>query len=527
MQRGRGNPNRGAPTKEMYAQAIGVKFKAWRTLFSQEQFLATVAQIPAVKEELLDTWLEDKVNTTGRETFEAGWYQYYKIKRDVKAKEAAIDQDFYKSFLMWLIGKGKPSDHDVTPWGREAHALQIPEVRALMDAFLDEISLVENAIAKLLFRGPQTLNEYFIYYKYILQHEKYMLSGDPWFFLEFKRYAGKLDNQGRASRMGESGQPIPDTQDWIKVRDVFAETGERNAELLANIRDNLAAYQSDTQIVLGELREGMEAVRKGNLYLQKQEKDAWNYSGSDSESDVTTSTLETTIVKLDAVVDKLDAKLDKEMELLQLLYGKNQPEPPAKMEEPPVEPPPAPEPAAKPVPEAGLPPELNLAAIVRRQAQKHIVAEPQLLPPELDLAQLDNPPTLEGRSITPPPVPATGDHPPNSSETVNKIRQGLSPQEQQQTESTREAVAIQARRRFGLAYPSDKYPEHEQFVQDAERLAAMAQSVNISPERLREPTSLAIDDVIEGIMKGDRGRANQGLEKLRQYVIQARKTTQK
>lgn len=385
MQRGRGNPNRGAPTKEMYAQAIGVKFKAWRTLFSQEQFLATVAQIPAVKEELLDTWLADKVNTTGRETFEAGWYQYYKIKRDVKAKEAAIDQDFYKSFLMWLIGKGKPSDHDVTPWGREAHALQIPEVRALMDAFLDEISLVENAIAKLLFRGPQTLNEYFIYYKYILQHEKYMLAGDPWFFLEFKRYAGKLDSQGRASRMGESGQPIPDTQDWVTVRDVFAETGERNAELLASIRDNLAAYQSDTQIVLGELREGMEAVRQGNLYLQKQEKDAWNYSGSDSESDVTTSTLETTIVKLDAVMDKLDAKLDEEMELLQLLYGKNQPEvpqPEAKIEEPPVVAPPVPEPA----PElADLPPEPNLA-----EAGNPVV-EPQVVPEEPPTAPVPEP----------------------------------------------------------------------------------------------------------------------------------------
>lgn len=390
MQRGRGNPNRGAPTKEMYAQAIGVKFKAWRTLFSQEQFLATVAQIPAVKEELLDEWLEEKVKTTGRETFEAGWYQYYKIKRDVKAKEASIDQDFYKAFLMWLIGKGKPSDHEVTPWGREAHALQIPEVRALMDAFLDEISLVENVIAKLLFRGPQTLNEYFIYYKYILQHEKYMLVGDPWFFLEFKRYAGKLDSDGRASRMGESGRPIPDNQNWIEVRDVFAETGERNTELLTKIREDLGNYQSATHRVLEQLAELQAARRRGHAVTAAQEKEAW-YSSSDEEYQTGQDTENPQIAKFDATLEKTNAVLEKTTEVIEKLSMKLGPSGGL--------PTPLPEPAAEPSPEV-LPPELDLAALDN--------------PTEPDLFDVPNPEmfgqavpgpeeVLELRAVSPPP----------------------------------------------------------------------------------------------------------------------------
>lgn len=308
MQRGRGNPNRGAPSKEIYAQAIGIKFKAWRTLFSQEQFLGTVTQIPAVKEELLQQWFEQRIKETGEDQFETGWFDFFRVKREVEAKEASIDQDFYKSFLAWLLGKGKPSDHEKTPWGREAHAVQLPEVRALMDAFLDEISEVENAIAKLLFRGPQTLNEYFLYYKYILQHDRYLLIGDPWFFLEWKRYAGKPDKNGREYRMGEDGKPVVDDQNWIKIRDVFAETGERQVAILERIRQDLSEFQTITNQRLVDERRAIVADLKLNQNTAAKERVEMGLSEEEDEVDAWLKAMETNTEAMKDLAESLRTK---------------------------------------------------------------------------------------------------------------------------------------------------------------------------------------------------------------------------
>lgn len=192
MRRGLGNPNRYVvPNPQIFAKELGVKFKAWRTQFSLESGVATIAQLPAIKDKEMDEWLDWKIReaTANLDTERRQALVALKVAREHNAFEATVDRDFYKRFLLWLIGKGEETDHLRTPWYRQAQALELAEVRELLEAFLWEIATVENALLKLVWKGPQSLNEYYLYYKYVLQHQEYVLEQDPWFFLEFRKYA--------------------------------------------------------------------------------------------------------------------------------------------------------------------------------------------------------------------------------------------------------------------------------------------------------------------------------------------------
>jgi hypothetical protein len=190
MRRGIGNPWRNKlPNPAIYAEALGKKFQAWRTQFSLEQGMDTIAQLPSIKEAEISKWLKEAIAGAADDPAKRAALETMLMQREFNKMEGAIDGTFYKRFLTWLMGKGQEEDHIRTPWYRQAQALELEEVRELLEAFLWEIHLVENQLLKLVWKGPQTLNEYYLYFKYVLQHQEFVLETDPWFFLEWRQYS--------------------------------------------------------------------------------------------------------------------------------------------------------------------------------------------------------------------------------------------------------------------------------------------------------------------------------------------------
>lgn len=260
MRRGIGNPWRNkAPNPAIYAEALGKKFQAWRTQFSLEQGMDTIAQLPSIKEAEISKWLNEAIAAAADDPAKRTALETMLMQREFNKMEGAIDGTFYKRFLTWLMGKGQEEDHIRTPWYRQAQALELEEVRELLEAFLWEIHLVENQLLKLVWKGPQTLNEYYLYFKYVLQHQQFVLETDPWFFLEWRQYS--KDNVV----MDPHGKPAP-YQGTIELAQKGREPPARGAgEAIEVMRDFFAQLQTVTQGEVENMRKAVAASEEQRL----------------------------------------------------------------------------------------------------------------------------------------------------------------------------------------------------------------------------------------------------------------------
>ena len=205
MQRGLANLRSTPKTDRTdLARQIGVKFKAWETALLREDSLNLMVPLSSQKRKLVNRELADKSRYIDdfRSAFItrliAGEPEYQKqlvakelVRHDArynydKMRETAEENaqmEFVKQFIDWLQGKGPNRLHDRTPWGREKPALELKEVRSYLEGFLDVFYKTWLKLTLLVFRGPQTLNEYWIYYKYVLHPEDWP-NEDPLYFME-------------------------------------------------------------------------------------------------------------------------------------------------------------------------------------------------------------------------------------------------------------------------------------------------------------------------------------------------------
>lgn len=281
MLRGLGNPLRNVrPTPQMYSEELGRKFKAWRTQFSLENGLNTVAQLPALKARQFEAWLDMEIKLTNDGDRRKALVNL-KVAREASKVDGNIDSDFYKRFLTWLMGKGANVDHLRTPWGRRAVALELPDVRELLEAFLDEIAFVENKLFKLVFRGPQTLNDYFLYFKYVLQNAEFVLVEDPWLFLDFRLYAGGSptrptnpfapDFDGKY-HLGEDGRPRLDKDLDTRLDANLSPQSRQTFAVIQDFFEMFAKGSAQMKEVSEDLQEALDGVIKRHVALTQFEK---------------------------------------------------------------------------------------------------------------------------------------------------------------------------------------------------------------------------------------------------------------
>lgn len=81
------------------------------------------------------------------------------------------DQDkllFMREFYFWLLGQGSEDATKKTRWGRANVAVWNREVAAYIDQFTDKRAMYAMKLSLLSMRQPESLNEYYLYYKYIV-----------------------------------------------------------------------------------------------------------------------------------------------------------------------------------------------------------------------------------------------------------------------------------------------------------------------------------------------------------------------
>lgn len=229
MRRGLGNPRRTTSASFVQQRSVNLKerFAQWRSLMQEEGPRRFFSPLPSVKRERIRAYAEQQ-RYDADDAKKQAWYAW-EAAQDNFSK--SVDTEYQKEFMAWLMGKGLEEDHAKTPWGREPHALLLPEVRAWIEQMIDAASLVENYLAKLLFRGPQSLNEYALYYKYLLHMEEYLLVDDSWIMIDFPQLynGGHLTNTPDGTIVGQPALP----QRSSELGSMGAEGGRR----LQAIRD--------------------------------------------------------------------------------------------------------------------------------------------------------------------------------------------------------------------------------------------------------------------------------------------------
>lgn len=185
----RGLLSRRQPTQQELAQVVGEKFKPWKTGLQQEFMLDRMQALSSERHRYVKQFVEAKCLEDLSEQERKAWRTWL-VMYEAEGLEEGANTQIVKSFIAWLLGRGDDKFHRKTPWGRETHAMELPEARAFVDGFVDALMETEKYLLKLIWKTPQTLEEYWIYFKYVLNADTYLRKDDPWFFVEFKALTG-------------------------------------------------------------------------------------------------------------------------------------------------------------------------------------------------------------------------------------------------------------------------------------------------------------------------------------------------
>jgi len=188
--RGKGNPfGSSGQIRDLQGleSAIRKKFTDYKTLLEKEGGSPIFTDFPSKRVKQMEAFIEKRIGEA-RAKNETGTIlalEMYRVNVVMKAEEEKLDQQYTKNFYAWLMGHGTPEDHAKTPWGRKPHALELPDVRKVLEQILEALFATELYLVKLIHRTPQSLEEYAIYYKYILNFDHWAKEDDVWMFLDF------------------------------------------------------------------------------------------------------------------------------------------------------------------------------------------------------------------------------------------------------------------------------------------------------------------------------------------------------
>lgn len=152
-----------------------------------EQKVKDLVPVPAVFEKLYDQWYRQYEQKNPA-------VQMIRAKRDEKRAVRDINQGYADSFRQWLMGTSRynvaKSEIDgksvLTPWGTQS-LLFLPDVREYLGKFLRKKASFQLKLAQLYFLGPRSLDEAYMYFKYLVSGEQLQV-GDSAFLAEFNKF---------------------------------------------------------------------------------------------------------------------------------------------------------------------------------------------------------------------------------------------------------------------------------------------------------------------------------------------------
>lgn len=93
---------------------------------------------------------------------------FWKLHHATESATTEVKLMFLRRFYFWLLGRGTKEDHARTLWGRGNAAVINDEVREYIEQFAKKRLEFALLIATMQNRVPDTLNGYYLYFKYIV-----------------------------------------------------------------------------------------------------------------------------------------------------------------------------------------------------------------------------------------------------------------------------------------------------------------------------------------------------------------------
>lgn len=122
---------------------------------------------------------------------------------DIQKKFASIDEEYFKDWYKWMIGRGRDAEYNPerTPWGRQIP--HNPEVISYIRSFPAKKGMFMAKLAELRFRGPQSVEDYFLWYKYFVRlpelgidpNDEYLNDWSMFFPDEVNKRKGNLEEK--------------------------------------------------------------------------------------------------------------------------------------------------------------------------------------------------------------------------------------------------------------------------------------------------------------------------------------------
>jgi len=176
---------RGAGTRHQKdeLQAANKKYEAGKDPLEIEESLQVIIPTNEQEQEVLSAVIDKMFNIAGDDASKTA-LAMWKLQLQEKSTSAGIKFDFLRRFYFWLLGRGTQEDTDKTSWGRGNAAVLNPEVAAYIEQFSTKRLDYALKLSLLATRTPKTLNEYYLYFKYIvngnIRRKTVLGGGDFW-----------------------------------------------------------------------------------------------------------------------------------------------------------------------------------------------------------------------------------------------------------------------------------------------------------------------------------------------------------
>lgn len=187
---------------EQASEPMNLKWSAPKDPLEIEATLKQITPLPKVFEKLYNEWYV-------RYRQENPQIEIIKAQKEEKKAIRDIEQGYALEFQNWLRGESYynaamdsvTGKNLLTPWGSQS-LLFLPDVKEYITEFIRKKAQYQFKLAQLYMIGPRTLDEAYIYFKYIVSGEQ-LQPGQMDFLVEYDRFFpnspqfAKLTNDGK------------------------------------------------------------------------------------------------------------------------------------------------------------------------------------------------------------------------------------------------------------------------------------------------------------------------------------------
>jgi len=230
-------------TPKQRLQAGNPKFHAGKNPVELETDIDIIEPTDAAQQQQLSAMVDKMYEQSSSDPAIRNGLALWKTQMATGAMSDQVKLQFLRRFYFWLLGRGTEDDTKKTMWGRGNAAVHNKEVAAYIEQFARKRTEYALLLSLMANRVPETLNGYYLYYKYIVngklqrsvdQHGKewWDLSKDD-FLEDFDLFQKEFDHKHKEARYSEIIAPAANrsaSQAPFQASEPYPATAEQRAQ---------------------------------------------------------------------------------------------------------------------------------------------------------------------------------------------------------------------------------------------------------------------------------------------------------